>query len=97
MITTNTTITIASSTVVIVTTILVTYDIVHRGKYVAGVQLVKMSPFRSNTATGFTVLIMGFLGILQLKGGVTTYCVVSQAAVVITVIVSTNAMQNQQN
>ena len=42
----------------------------------AGVQLAKMTPFRSNTVMGFTVQIVAILGTLRLTGAVTTYCLV---------------------
>lgn len=43
----------------------------------AGVQLAKMTPFRSAVVMAYTALSVSILALLQFKGGVITYVIVS--------------------
>lgn len=43
----------------------------------AGVQLAKMTPFRSAVVMAYTAVSITILSLLQLKGGVITYVIVS--------------------
>ncbi len=43
----------------------------------AGVQLAKMTPFRSAVVMMFSALSIAILALLKLKGGVITYVIVS--------------------